>query len=477
MAAANDAEGMSSEDNADTAVAFLSLPIGSVVSIDGQTVFLKRDDFVGFHGIPTSNNSFHFVTVRAASTANRSNPQTNQVASAVTNAYIIPAEKILVRQFDQRTEEISCEPVDKLTELNLLRQIQENGLGVERLVPYSQLLCNEKKAIWHSLTNFISKHLLEGLNIRGGDKLIAGSLGEEETPSTTGVLVDGRPVYYPSIPIMCQRNSRHAGMKRFMVQLSPTERTALCMDPSSSDRILEHVLDTSYRNQYDDLLGDIQFAFVVFLHLHCFSSLEHWRDLLALLSFATKKSVFKHSDLFAGLLQVLSVQVTVVDTDFFEDAELSGENFLVPALRRLTSTISCSLDNALASQLGRLTQILESRFPGSFGDSVANTSDDEDGTLADDVDDTDGPVVVSNEEMEASIARSSKSNTANEVTVYSSEIRNAYPILFAAMIPPEDVLMTCARALYDASDVSLVREAAAYLEQVESAVGPQKDSK
>jgi A1 cistron-splicing factor AAR2 len=45
-----------------------------------------------------------------------------------------------------------------------------------------------------------------------------------------------------------------------------------------------------------------------------------------------------------------------------------------------------------------------------------------------------------------------------------------YPLLLAAMdssCGKEDIMMTCARALHDAVDVSLVREAAEYLEDVE----------
>ena len=54
---------------------------------------------------------------------------------------------------------------------------------------------------------------------------------------------------------------------------------------------------------------------------------------------------------------------------------------------------------------------------------------------------------------------------------YELNIRKRYPLLFAAMDSTsfrEDVLMTCARALDVANDASLVREAAAYLEEVET---------
>ena len=43
-----------------------------------------------------------------------------------------------------------------------------------------------------------------------------------------------------------------------------------------------------------------------------------------------------------------------------------------------------------------------------------------------------------------------------------------YPLLFAAMSPQEDVVMCAARVLDEQRDVSLVREAAAYLEEVEA---------
>ena len=46
--------------------------------------------------------------------------------------------------------------------------------------------------------------------------------------------------------------------------------------------------------------------------------------------------------------------------------------------------------------------------------------------------------------------------------------RTSYPLLFAAMAPQEDVVMCAARCLDEQRDVSLVREAAAYLEEVEA---------
>jgi len=118
--------------------------------------------------------------------------------------------------------------------------------------------------------------------------------------------------------------------------------------------------------------------------------------------------------------------------------------------------------------------------------------DDDDDDIEDEDEDEDGPVIVPFDEVEASIARSSpsQSNTLHAITRMdvdgpttnrkkspatdeSERERHGdqYPLLFAAQTTVEDhsdILMTCARILDERTDVSLVREAAAYLEEVEA---------
>ena len=92
-----------------------------------------------------------------------------------------------------------------------------------------------------------------------------------------------------------------------------------------------------------------------------------------------------------------------------------------------------------------------------------------DGNDDDEDSDSDAPVIVGVEEIQASMARSLAVPAVD--TDYagsiSAEVRTKFPLLVAAVQPHEDILMTCARALDSKLDVSLVREAAAYLEQVE----------
>jgi A1 cistron-splicing factor AAR2 len=121
----------------------------------------------------------------------------------------------------------------------------------------------------------------------------------------------------------------------------------------------------------------------------------------------------------------------------------------------------------------KITRIMEDAGPvDDNSDNSNNSNSNMDIGMSDyDDDDDDGPVVVSSEEIEASFARSSSSFvtpiTTTTDTMELLVLRKEYPLLAAAIMPNEDVLMTCARALDEKRDVSLVREAAEYLQQVE----------
>ena len=84
-------------------------------------------------------------------------------------------------------------------------------------------------------------------------------------------------------------------------------------------------------------------------------------------------------------------------------------------------------------------------------------------------DEEDGPVMIPYDKIEASLARYSSDATKRlEVGAEQQQKKAEYPLLFAAISPVEDEVMACARILDEAKDVSLVREAAAYLEEVEA---------
>jgi hypothetical protein len=141
----------------------------------------------------------------------------------------------------------------------------------------------------------------------------------------------------------------------------------------------------------------------------------------------------------------------------WQDVEVSGDNFLLPAFNRLCRTTAKINDGEIQASRTALFQILTNRFETFFEGSVNNTinlaietEEQRDasfpGTMDTDDEDDDGPVVVPNEEIEASVARYSQSPTKPNLPKeeYPSSLKARYPVLFAAKLNHEDILMTCA---------------------------------
>lgn len=393
---------------------------------------------------------------------------------------------------------------------------------------------------------------------------------------------DGITPAYPPVPCIDPDSSSpgrpakrgvHAGTRRYLSSLSPSERTAAFLDSTPGSKVLRDVLKREYGGLWGDVLGDVQLSFVLFLHLGCLASFEHWRDLICMLSFVGDDAAGSLPNLYGNLIRILTDQLSSVEVDFFEEVEYSGENFLVPALERLCSLCSTSADSGVVGSVDALADAVSRRFnvrlsrsaadataaasPGSkrklrrTGTTPMDSDDDKRGNSSDDdcdameIDMQDGseidltaasndlrgsaggssdgsdppqsspgcrrpiaaalmetyensdeeedePVVVTEEEVQASLARSSAedarlavmrtsagSQAVGEGVEMSERGRNLidvdenhrhqYPLLFAASIATgEDVLCCCARVLDEKADVSLVREAASYLEEVEA---------
>ena len=460
-------------------LAIVDLPAGSILSVDGQSVAIKRSDFVGLKSIPTEDGRFHLVTIRAGASRSSNGTQLpNPSATTVGFSLGHQEESALIRRFDSLTEEVSSLPVDETTRSNLLRQIQANQLGPERVVPYDNLVPSQQAEFWRIRTSYVSRELLVKRGIEPGAKLVPGSLDEDSSSheddglsTPTSRIVDGTAVRYPSIPAVISRSggvrhTRHAGTKRFIAKLTASQRTALFTSANPSKQALELVLKQYYNNVWGDVLGDVQLAFLLFTHLHCFSSLCHWRDLVALLAEIDIEGAAAWSQMYSTLLDVLSSQLEAVDQDFFEDAYFADDNFLLPSLHRLTSTLSRVVDQEVTVALSRFQGFIERQFSSQCQDETPTSPEEVESSVNSD---KDGPVIVPSEEVEASLTRSNADRKSyGAVEPVPPAIRLRFPFLFAAMMPNEDIVMTCARALDEAADVSLVREAAAYLEQIES---------
>lgn len=265
-----------SSSGASGTVALLALPSQSEVGVDGHNFVVRRDDFVGIHGVP-SDYVFHLITVRAAGSTEA------QSHSALTLGFaILPPREldwIVVRRYDPQTEEVSSSPADDLTCSNIMQLIREGGVEPQRAIPYHRMLSLSQIDAWKKQTNFVSPRLLYMRSLSHGDKIVPGCYADDDDAPAPKP-VDGEPVDYPPIPFLDYSNklkrTRHVGTKRYLAQLSPSDRTSLFLDDHPADRVLTDILFRYYDNKWEDLLGDIQLSYTLLLHIHCLASLEHW---------------------------------------------------------------------------------------------------------------------------------------------------------------------------------------------------------
>ena len=559
-------------------MALLDLPPGSSLLVDGSTQIIRREDFVGICGVPPSG--FHLVVVSSAGGPANTNTGTctctdnddvvhgsqttiSTPSALHTTGFVLMRNAsdgdnddgsnhsdgwIVARRYDPQTEEICSSPPDGITCSNLQRSIQDGSIGPQRVVPYHHFIENQTNPdAWNVITSFISSPLLQMRGIASGEKIVPGAYEEDfdddkrNVTSVNGEVSgrdtcmkakdpaestprDGISICYPPIPCIEGSHiarSGHAGTKRYLSHLSPSDRTALFLDTEPGTKVLDTVLRTYYDGSWEELVGDVQLSFLLFLQLGCLSSFEHWRDTISMLSLVGSGAVMRHANLYRSLFATISCHLSSIERDFFEEVEYSGGNFFLPALNKFVKLCcECGGDNeTLLDSVREIRQIVHSRFgielvSISRGADTRGDDDDEEEDIMevdvangsaidisaiptktdqgetdvkmqcletssddDDVEDDDGPVIVTEADVEASLERSAvlaatQSSPPSATHIASIEEdrinRGKFPLIFAAMSPQEDILMCCARVLDEKNDVSLVREAAAYLEAVES---------
>jgi len=470
--------------------ALLDSPIGSNISIDGKSIVLKRDDFVGFAALKSF--AFHLIAFQAFPTSSHKGG-----CGSSRHGIVLLTQNdknndnwMVAHRYNPKTEEIDPSPIDRLTIMNLESSIRSNHLGPPRVICSNDLLSETEMNDWQRSTTFISVSLLQKRQMFHGCKIVPGAFREDEDSKITTNSeslsrdhhVDGRELHYPPIPIVGGNSNKwckHNGTKKYLASLNPSQRTDFLVsmqDNSSPTTLVDHILDEYYDQRWEELLGDVQLSYIMFMHLQCLSSLEHWRDLIAMLSFVQLDRLESNAELYGNLMDIMTLQMKYIDHNFFAELEFSEGNFFVPAVQRLIATIKdctsdqlkekskqveCSIRSLLSTNLSMNSSEFEDH------NSFIQRNDDR---MNDDYDDDDGPAIVSAEEYGSSMERFAKDHKKKFTTspTYPVEHQQKYAILFASMQPHEDILMTCARALDSQVDVSLVREAAKYLEEVES---------
>ena len=548
-------------------VVVIGAPPGTAVSLDGVTRVTPPETqaqgggptpagglfLIG--GVPSSG--FHLLSVRCGASATShgrgagSLPVGFVVAKGTDDCSISSSDAIasdfgyhwvLARRYDPRTEEMSAEDVDGPTLRNIIGATRDGGELSRFVMTYDQFMSAPASSAssrggeygkgafkdgsilsWQNRTSLINEDfLLTCHGLKHGEKVVPSSDGEHSSDSNqqAAAIEDGKSLAYPSIPcidgdVPARHLMKHTGTRLYLSKLPPDVRTWLISGVSSGGNFSaaspEEFVWSAVVSSEEYFLADIALSFEAFLFLHCQSSMEHWRDAVAMCSLSAEAMVTRHPRFYLKLMSTIRYQIACIEADFFHDVEYSsGEgNFIVQALKRLCG--ACDGLNKRKRQgddsldkLKVVSQNLKSVTNERFGlnisgcvaendleeedlDNVVDTiaygeanemeQDDEMNILTrlkrhhseqmmqeDDTDsDEDGPVVLDYCEVESSLARSGCSAPR-----LGGKHKQAYPLLYAAMTEGEDEVMACARILDLRQDVSLVREAAAYLEQVEA---------
>ena len=340
---------MSSQGSSGMFIGLLDLKKEAIVGVDGQSIVLKTDDFLGISNV--DSDCFHLVTVRGHSDSTLA---TGFALSFNQKKYNIQSSSSIsssfIRKYDAYTEEMSAKPVDKLTADNLIQQLPQllsfppnpSSSSNHRVVGYTNIVPESQFEQWKTQTNFIiPSGILEIRGISNGEKIVPGSYDDNDDGngddgkmlSSNHQQEDGESLSYPPIPVVDPKLSiwqtKHSGTKRYLQQLSPSDRTLLFVsnnnnnnDTTSSssiaNRLFQDVLQSYYNGQWQTMMGDLQLSYTLFLYLQCFSSFEHWKDLIAMICLVDVKGIVEQSKFYHSLMTVLPAQIITMEKGFLE---------------------------------------------------------------------------------------------------------------------------------------------------------------
>jgi len=124
------------------------------------------------------------------------------------------------------------------------------------------------------------------------------------------------------LPLMYNKDDRAIKFSE-VLQISLAETNIKKAGVGSTDRLLKLL---SSVGEYRDLLGEFQYAFVVFLIGQVYEGFEQWKRLMHLIC-SCCKAIKSNKSLYNDLLMVLHFQLKMVPDDFFQDV-LSNDNFI-----------------------------------------------------------------------------------------------------------------------------------------------------
>jgi len=336
-----------------------------------------------------------------------------------------PKQKILVKQWNPREEdfyneaELDQDHIERL-KLGVQNFDFDRGLGaypvhlhqewitlsslitprtIHRIQSSDERLVANSKPLTRSERTAFNKAMKDAATVTEPSKEEPKEPKEESKAESKDKFAEGTPMdeedelaeyraaskFKPSEDIPSTHNYAKVSMSLWNPSMSPQDITLLNFDKST---IIKNVIEQI--GSQDELLAELQFAFVSFLIAQSYEGFEHWKKLVELI--CRCQSLIEDTlwnPFYLKFVIVLKCQIELVPEDFFSDI-IGGNNFLLQTLKEFFEIQPAALSSQLAGLISEFKQQIEKRFGTSFDIEDYEQYENED-----------GPVLVEIEDMKA----------------------------------------------------------------------------
>ncbi|KAH7078066.1 AAR2 protein-domain-containing protein [Paraphoma chrysanthemicola] len=345
-------------------ILLLNLPPKALAGID----LLSFTTSPRFHGIKNVPPGLHFVFAASDSTLS---------VRHGAWLYVSPGQgspQVFVKKWDEHTEDLVAETA----QAEVLRWKANLGsIWKDGLTPYRQTVqegdsgaennLSEESTDWDSLTSRITPTLLSRICGLNPDhwSLTSASSATQDLDQIPGLELSNSMLHPEKelkfLPIDLKMTWREGATGR--------ERTEAAQDRSwfLGDLVENHCQATDKRGREFEILGELQFAFLMVLTLNNNSCLEQWKRILQLL-FTCTQAIKERSSFFLELLKILRTQLGhCADTEagLFDLNEVGG-GFLRPLFTQFRSSLD-EFDGKWKSDLVDELEDLQDYLHKSFG--------------------------------------------------------------------------------------------------------------
>eukprot|EP01134_Creolimax_fragrantissima_P007942 CFRG7942T1 len=323
----------------------LNVPAGTEFGLD-YTSWTVGDRFKGVKFLPHGLHMAYYSSVSTVS---------NDVGPRTSFFFFTNSPAVVVRKWNADNEDLVLEEDAE--------QRERLAMAIREFDPFLGTYPLDSYTTWHNLTHFVTEKTVSRCQPLSGKIHSVNSMSET---ATEDLVTDAKVQDLADLPVpMPEYAFRFTSIPRKWHPVNATayEITAAYMDKTC---LLKHLLKTKYGNDYKDLLGELQFAFVAFLIGQCFDAFEHWKSMVALLSWCDS-AYTQMPYLFCDFVATLHWQLKETPEDFFIDI-VSKNNFLATTLQRFFSGINEAegLSRELRERSEQFRMFVSERFNWDF---------------------------------------------------------------------------------------------------------------